>query len=252
MATSDMTTRPMTSALKLLRLLDVVGESDEPVRVADLSRRLDTSRSEVHRHLVTLVAAGWMEQLPEGSYQLTVKAAHLGNAALQHAGFGERVTTLLTDLATDTGHSTCLAVLDDDATRVVKRAEPGAAMRVTVALGRRMSLRTGATGRVLVAFAGDERVAALRERGIAVPGDDELAEIRADGYALTPPGGSDGVAVIAFPVHGRTEPPNVALGVVGPAGSFDPMSVKDDAAAAVARLARLAHSVEGEAAAWES
>nr|WP_028921885.1 IclR family transcriptional regulator [Pseudonocardia acaciae] len=245
-------TRPMTSALKLLRLLDAVGESDEPVRLADLARELGASRSEVHRHLVTLVTAGWMEKLPDGAYQLTVKAAHLGNAALQHAGFGERVTALLVDLAEETGQSVCLAVLDDDATRVIKRAEPGTATRVTLALGHRMSLLYGATGRALAAFAPADVVAELRARGVRVPEESELAEIRRVGYALTPPGGVDGVAVIASPVPARAGAPKVALCVVGPAGRFDPLSVRERLAAAVRRLARLTASVDGGVASWEA
>lgn len=246
------TTKPMSSALKLLRLLDVVGESEEPVRVADLARTLGATRSEVHRHLVTLAAAGWMERLPDGTYQLTVKAAHLGHAALQHAGFGERVSAMLVDLAAETGQSVCLAVLDDDATRVVKRAEPGTAAHVTLALGRRLDLRLGATGRVLLAHADPATVRGLRERGVGVPTGAELTEIRERGYALTPEG-EDGVSAIAFPVAGRAGRPSVALCAVGPEAVFDPLTARDALAAAAATLSRLTGVVEpGASAPWES
>lgn len=238
-------TRPMSSALKLLRLLDVVGESAEPVRVADLARTLGSSRSEVHRHLVTLAAAGWMDRLPDGTYQLTVKAAHLGHAALQHAGFGERVSAMLVELSERTGQAVCLAVRDDDATRVVKRAEPGTAAHVTLALGRRLDLRRGATGRVLLAYADTAEVTGLRTRGVDVPTDDELAEIRAQGYALTPhTTDDDGLAAIAFPVTGRTGEPTVALCAVGPETTFDPLTAREALGAAAARLSRLTASVE--------
>ncbi|MCX4832236.1 IclR family transcriptional regulator [Streptomyces sp. NBC_01016] len=233
------TTKPMSSALKLLRLLDVVGETTDPVRVAELARAVGATRSEVHRQLVTLVAAGWMEQLPDGAYQLTVKAAHLGNAALQHAGFGERVSRVLADLAERIGQSVCLAVLDDDATRVVKRAEPGTAAHVTLALGRRMSLRGGATGRVLIAHADDATLAALRERGVPLPDDEELVEIREAGYALIPEYADEGLAAIAFPLVGRTGRPTVTLCAVGPATRFDPLSAKDVLTDGATDLARL-------------
>ncbi|MGI5231722.1 IclR family transcriptional regulator [Actinoallomurus sp. CA-142502] len=253
-ANDSASTRPMSSALKLLRLLDVVGESEDPVRVADLARTLGATRSEVHRHLVTLVAAGWMERLPDGAYQLTVKAAHLGHAALQHAGFGDRVSAMLVDLAAETGQSVCLAVLDDDATRVVKRAEPGTAAHVTLALGRRLDLRFGATGRVLLAFADPAVVAGLRARDVDVPTDAELAEIRAQGYALIPEADPDGgLAAIAFPVSGRTGEPSVALCAVGSRTGFDPLTAREPLAAAAARLSRLTTSVDpGADAPWGS
>lgn len=243
-------TRPMSSALKLLRLLDVVGESEEPVRVADLARLLGASRSEVHRHLVTLAVAGWMEKLPDGSYQLTVKAAHLGHAALQHAGFGDRVSALLIELAAQTGQSVCLAVLDDDATRVIKRAEPGTAAHVTLALGRRLSLMQGATGRILIAVADPQTVADLRARGVELPDDDELAEIRRQGFALIPPDDGDGLAAIAFPVAGRTGRPSVALCAVGPQVRFDPLTASDVLAQAADQLSRLTTSVDPGATGW--
>jgi DNA-binding IclR family transcriptional regulator len=243
----------MSSALKLLRLLDVVGETEDPVRVADLARTLGASRSEVHRHLVTLVAAGWMDRLPDGAYQLTVKAAHLGNAALQHAGFGERVSAMLVELSGRTGQSVCLAVRDDDATRVVKRAEPGTAAHVTLALGRRLDLRRGATGRVLLAYADPAEVTVLRDRGVAVPTDAELAEIREQGYALTPRTTDDGLAAIAFAVSGRTGEPSVALCAVGPETTFDPRTAREALAGAATRLSRLTASVEpGAATPWDS
>ena len=253
MAESTAATRPMSSALKLLRLLDIVGESEEPVRVADLARTLGASRSEVHRHLVTLAAAGWMERLPDGAYQLTVKAAHLGHAALQHAGFGERVSAMLAELAAGIGQSVCLAVLDDDSTRVVKRAEPGTVAHVTLALGRRLDLRLGATGRVLLAWADPATVTGLRGRGVSVPSDAELAEIRASGYALTPNRpDEEGLAAIAFPVSGRTGRPTIALCAVGPEVVFDPLTAREPLASAAARLSRLTASVDPGSAAFVS
>ncbi|WP_231644736.1 IclR family transcriptional regulator [Sciscionella sediminilitoris] len=229
----------MSSALKLLRLLDVIGEYEDPVRVAELARRLGVNRSEVHRHLVTLVAAGWLEQLPSGEYQLTVRAAHLGQAALQHAGFGERVSRLLVELAQEIGQSVCLAVLDEAATRVIKRAEPGTAAHVTLALGRRLSLHGGATGRVLVANADPETVAGLRAAGARLPSAAELAAIREAGYATIPEGEGEGLAAIAFPVADRGGHPRVALCAVGPETRFDPETAREPLAAAAAALARL-------------
>lgn len=241
----------MSSALKLLRLLDVVGEYADPVRVAELAHRLGVGRSEVHRHLVTLVAAGWMEKLPEGAYQLTVKAAHLGHAALQHAGFGERVSQVLVELAAKTQQSVCLAVLDEDATRVIKRAEPGTAAHVTLALGRRLSLHGGATGRVLLANASPDALDALRAQGAELPTEAELADIRECGYATVPEGEGDGLAAIAFPVADRNGQPSVALCAVGPEARFDPLSVKELLAEAAEELARLNATFADERPGWE-
>jgi DNA-binding IclR family transcriptional regulator len=213
---SRRTTRPLSTVLKVLALLDFLADSDEPVRVSALARAVGASRAETHRQLVTLEAAGWMEQLPDGSYRLTLRPAHLGHTALRQAGIGERTSPLLAEAARACGEVVSIAVLDADTARVVQRAEPGRALHATLLLGDRLSLRSSASGRLLCALADGDTVTALAATGVVPPDPDDLALIRATGWATSTDDAEDGITALAVPLcreDGRTV---AALSVHGP------------------------------------
>ncbi|MEU6843532.1 IclR family transcriptional regulator [Streptomyces sp. NPDC046716] len=209
-------TPPLTTVLKILALLDVLADAPEPVRVSALARAMGTSRAETHRQLITLEAAGWMEQLPDGAYRLTLRPAHLGHAALRQAGIGERTAPLLERAARQAGEVVSIAVLDTDTARVVQRAEPGRSLHATLLLGDRLSLTTSASGRLLAALCSPEIVRPLRERGVALPDADALAVITGTRWATSTDDDEDGITALAVPLRRQDDEVVAALSVHGP------------------------------------
>ncbi|MFJ3671417.1 IclR family transcriptional regulator [Streptomyces sp. NPDC090106] len=230
-------TRPLSTAVKLLALLDVLADVDEPVRVSSLARVIGASRAEVHRQLVTLEAAGWMEQLPDDSYRLTLRPAHLGHTALRQAGIGERTAPMLADTARACGDVVSIAVLDAATARVVQRAEPGRGLYATLLLGDRLDLASSATGRLLCALADARTAAELEQAGVALPGPEERALIRATGWATSTDDDADGIAAVAVPLCREDGPPVAALSLHGPRERIT-------ATGALAVLRPLAHRIE--------
>lgn len=57
----------------------------------------------MYQRLVTLTAAGWVEQTEGGRFQLTLRAARLAKAATEQAGLGERTLPVLEALVAETG-----------------------------------------------------------------------------------------------------------------------------------------------------
>ncbi|WP_205786749.1 IclR family transcriptional regulator [Specibacter cremeus] len=225
----------MGSGLKLLALLDEIGTSADAVTISTLARKMGRPRAEVHRQLVTLVTAGWMAQRGDGAYALTLRPALVGQAALHHSGMSERIEELLEELARSTGEAASVAVLDGDSARIVQRAEPGRALRVTLSLGAKLALWDSATGRVLMAFSPSETVAALRDRGVRVPSDEELALVRRDGHASSLDQPGDNILGIAVPVDDGPGGVVRAVSISGPRERVDVgaalQSLRDTAAA---------------------
>ncbi|MFJ8925595.1 IclR family transcriptional regulator [Streptomyces sp. NPDC102364] len=209
-------TPPLATVLKALALLDSLADATEPVRVSSLARAMGTSRAETHRQLVTLEAAGWMEQLPDGSYRLTLRPAHLGHAALRQAGIGERTAPLLERAARQAGEVVSIAVLDTDTARVVQRADPGRSLHATLLLGDRLSLTSSATGRLLAALCPQDITEPLRDRGVALPDADELGLINGTRWATSTDDEQDGIAALAVPLCRPGNQVVAALSVHGP------------------------------------
>jgi DNA-binding IclR family transcriptional regulator len=213
------TTPPLSSGLKLLALLSCIADTTEPVRIAELARRLDVPRGAVHRQLVTLAAGGWVHQVEDGRYQLSMRAVSLGQAAFNHAGLSRRTMLLLRDLAESVGEVASLAILDDLNVRIVQRVEPGLVLRGVGALGARFSVWDSASGRVIVATADPGLTATLRQRGAELPGDEELVAIREAGYSAFAP--DDEAMAVAVPVAGGRGGAPLALSVIGPRDRID-------------------------------
>jgi len=214
-------TRALSSVVRALATLDMVGEAVQPVRISDLARQLGTSRARIHQQFATLAEAGWMERLPDGSYCLTLRPVRLAQAALRQAGISKRLTPWLETLSARTHEAVSLAILDGDAACIVQRIEPERPLSANYRLGSRLPLDTSASGRVLAAFVGENELARLNARGIKLPAPAELESVRSSQFAVATDPDGDGVAAVAVPIMVASSTLLHAVSVAGPASRFD-------------------------------
>lgn len=214
-------TQPLRTALKCFHVLDAITELGAPVRVSELARAMGWSRAAVHQQLVTLVAAGWMEQDRDGAYRLTLKPARIGQVALQMTGLGERVLPAMERLMNELNEAVSLAVLEGSSAVIVQRVEPGRPLQVDLRAEARMPIGRSASGRVLLAYATEEQLAQLATSGIDLPAADELAKVRSDGFAVSTGQWLEGVTAVATPIFDINGRCAAALSVVGPDTRFD-------------------------------
>jgi DNA-binding IclR family transcriptional regulator len=225
-------TAPLASNLKLLQLLDEIAETSGPIGVSELARRVGASRSIVHRQLVTLVAAGWLENLDGGGYRLTLQPIRLGQAALRHAGLDARIAERINQAAEELGEVVSLGAIDRNEITVLERGLPSRGVRVSVTHGHRFPIMDSALGLVLSAYSSDSEYQRLLEAGVELAGRAELDLVRSNGYATLVDDEFDAIEVVAVPIgripgsvrfslcghwpQGRTKPKS-ALAVLEPA-----------------------------------
>ncbi|MFC4117681.1 IclR family transcriptional regulator [Nonomuraea zeae] len=214
-------TQPLSTALKCLKMLEVVAEAERSVRIAELARSLGLSRAAVHQQLVTLVAAGWMEQADDGAYRLTLRPTRIGQAALRQAGLGERVLPNMERLVDVVREAVSLAILERGTATIIQRIEPGRPLQVDLRAEATMPISRSASGQVLLAWATERQLAELRELGVELPGEEELANVRLRGYATSEGRWLEGVIGIAAPVFDVRGRCVGALSVAGPSSRFD-------------------------------
>src|SRR5690349_17062319 len=218
-------TRTLSSATRALALLEALAEHRRPVRPPVLARQLGWGRATLHQHLTTFVSAGWLEQLPDGSYRLTLRASRLGHAALEQASIGERILPVMQRLTAESREMSFLSVLDRDAAHVVERVEPDRRVRAHLDGQTRWSLDESASGAVFVAFGEAAVMAELEAQGVKMPPAREIAKVRRDGFAVSPPPAEgeegDGIVAIAVPLRDERGVCVAALGLIGPESRFD-------------------------------
>jgi DNA-binding IclR family transcriptional regulator len=220
--TENERTRALTSPTRALTLLEAVADSRVPVRPPDLGRTLGWSRAAVHQHLVTLVSAGWLDQLQDGRYRLSLKAGRLGTAALEQAGLGDRILPLLEAATFRLREASFLAVLEGHNAHIIRRVQAPRRIQANVTASD-FDLATSASGRVLTAYASEAELTQLANDGVTLAPSRVLAEVRRRGFAVTDvdddPG--DETTAIAVPLMDDRGRCLAAIGVLAPSDRLD-------------------------------
>lgn len=238
MSQSPRGVRPLSSVLKVFALLDVLAEARKSVRLAELARMVGGERGTVYQRLVTLIEAGWVEQIEDGSFRLTMHAARLANAALEQANIGARTVPILQRLVDDTAETASLAVLDGNEACIVQRVESEGVLRAELKVGARLALDSTASGRVLAAYVAPEKLQRWKEAGIALPPDDVLEKVRKEKFVISG-GKMEGIRACAAPVFEASGRCIAALSLVGPLPRFQPEKSRARLCAAAEQVTQL-------------
>lgn len=213
--------RPLSTALKVLEVLQFFADKRRPLRLGAVAEGLGLSRATAYQRLLTLVAAGWLEQDDGGAYRLSMLATRMATAAMEQADLGTRADPVLRALTDATGETASLSIIDRGLPCIVARVEADTLLRAEQKLGTMMSLEGSASGRILVAFGDALTVERLRKGPHPLPGEDTLPQIRAQGYALSSGYTHSGVRAIAAPVFDQQDRCTATLSLVAPEMRFD-------------------------------
>jgi DNA-binding IclR family transcriptional regulator len=240
------------SVTRVVRLLEALCASNEPVSLADLSRRLATPKSSLAA-LLRGLAEEDLVIAADGAWRLGPGAFGLGSALIEarrRLQSSDLIREGIRRLCERSGETVLLAVGDSDGDMVtyVDLVESRNVVRYTVSIGDRRPFYATAAGRALLATCSREavdsyfkRVAPERMAASTVTDRAELLRIiekvREDGFAQTVDQTAEGVTGTASVIR------DSAGGVVGA------LVVAAPSARALGRLDELARLVLDEAAA---
>lgn len=231
--TRDYTIESLDTGLRLLRLF----LTEDSLTVSGAAARLSVGRSTAHRVLSTLEGRGFAVRDASGrGYSPGPGLMALGRPA----GFGaedrERVGAVLDDAVRRTGETVQSVTLIGDRILVTDGRESRQPVRVVLETGRTYPAYATSGGRLLLSRMTPEQVSALypRERldGEGPDGDgrtggsrsallDELAEIRACGYAVGRGEPVQGLNTVAVALAGAGRRDLLALTACAPADRGD-------------------------------
>lgn len=216
-----------STLLKGLRVLETLARSSGPRGASELARELEMTRSNVHRTLQTLTAAGFARSSADGSgYECTLKLFELGSAVMDRVDVRSAARTHIRDLADRTQETVHLSALDGGEAIYLDKVESPQPVRAYSTIGGRAPAHCVASGKALLArldtAALDRLLAggleAWTERTITDPAlmRRELEQVRSSGCAVNRGEwriSVAGVAAAVFDAAGRAE---ASIGVSGP------------------------------------
>ena len=216
--------RPLSTALKTLEVLEALAQFPQQARLSEIADKLGVSRPTAFQRLLTLVRAGWIEQMEDSSYRLSLKLVGMAGAALEQAHLGQRTLVALRELATAARETASLAVLQEGQPYIIQRAEADGMLRVAQPIGASFHLHDSASGRILYAYADEALRGAIRKLVDKVPDERTCDEVLSVGYALSREG--QDVRAIAAPIFDHRGVCISALSLVGPSMRFDEHRLK--------------------------
>ena len=150
--------------LKGLRVLETLAASPQPMGVTTLSRALDLTKSNAHRTLQTLVAAGYARSNPEtATYECTLKLFEVASTVVSRLDVRQIADPYLQQLAHATHESIHLSVLDGLDVIYLNKIESPQPVRAYSAIGGRAPAHCVASGKALLAWQSDDMLAGLPE-----------------------------------------------------------------------------------------
>jgi DNA-binding IclR family transcriptional regulator len=220
-----------STALRALRVLEVLGASPLPMSVAAVAERLGVERAAAYRMLVTLVEAGYALRDANGrSYRLSHKVVTLSRHLLAESQRTEMVRECLQQLAEQTRETVHYSVLEGVETVLVQRAKGRQLVSVQFEVGDRSRLHCTSIGKAVLAFQDARLIERVIDGGLPRHARNtivepaalrhELASVRAQGYAYDDMEFADDMRCVAVPVFEPNGKVESGISISGPISRF--------------------------------
>lgn len=226
---SARTSRRVRAVEHAIDVLDVIAASGRAIGVSDIARRTGLSKATVHHLLATLEARRFVMREPSSAlYRLSWALYELGTNVVRGVDLLRVARPYLDRLAEQTAESVLLGILDEDAVLYLDRGDAPHGLRMSANAGRRSPLHATASGKVLLAFAGDlelfnrvisQPLPRLTRTTITDPSvlRQEIAQVRQNGYATCWQEREVGLCSLAVSLRDYTGAAVGSLAVAGPA-----------------------------------
>ena len=225
---------PVQSVDRALTILQMLAESGE-LGVTEIAGRLDVHKSTAFRLLGSLEQHRLVEQLGErGKYRLGFGIVRLAGATTARLDLAREGGPVCRQLAGEINETVNIAVMDAGAAVNITQEQGSAAVTAQNWIGQRTPLHATSSGKVLLAWADADALAAVLKTGLerrtpATITDPEalraeLDRIRQRGWACTVEELETGLNTVAAPVRGADGSVVAGLSASGPSYRLGPDS----------------------------
>ena len=208
-------------------VLDLLGESETPLGLAQVALSLQLHKSTAHRFLMVLERHRMVERTTTGKFRLGLRLFDFGNRAIEQYDLRDRAQPHLRRLVTETEETAHLCILEGAHIIYIDKIEPSRSVRMITRIGATNPVHCTSVGKAILAFLPEDRVAdVLRRtrferfthRTVATPEAlrVELEKTRRRGYAVDDEELEEGLRCIAVPVLDAQRQPVAAVSVSGP------------------------------------
>lgn len=200
----------VTSLARGLAVLRSFASAGPELTLTEVAAATDLSPAVARRFLLTLVQLGYVKKV-DRKFVLTPQVMELGAGYPDAMNLAEVAQPHLQDLRDETGDSVSLTTLVGTDVIHLSHMQTAGLLRFAVTPGSRVPAYVSATGRAMLAFQPEERLAAYFAAAELVPRTphtvttepelrERLERVRRDGYALVADELDFGITVLGVPL----------------------------------------------------
>ncbi|MER6175223.1 IclR family transcriptional regulator [Streptosporangium sp. NPDC001681] len=240
--------RAPTVTGKVMAILGAFLPGDVRLTLTEICRRAELPPATGHRLVGELVAGGFVERLPDGSYRVGMLLWQIGAQATEPRELRELALPYMEDLYAATRENVQLAVLRGDRALYVERLRGPTSVPIVSRVAGGLPLHATGVGKVLLAFADPETVERVLAGELTPHAPNtvvdptrlrtELEEVRRTGIACTQEEMSVGTCSVAVPVRGAGGRVVAALSLVAWRHNADPRRLASAVRTAAGALSR--------------
>ncbi len=208
-------------------VLDLLGESDTPLGLAQVASALSLHKSTAHRFLMVLERHRMVERTGTGKFRLGLRLFDFGNRAIEQYDLRERAQPHLRRLVAETEETAHLCVLEAARVIYIDKIEPARSVRMITRIGASNPVHCTSVGKAILAFLPEERINDVIHRtrferfthrtiATAEALRAEIEKTKRRGYAVDDEELEDGLRCIAVPVLDAQRLPVAAVSISGP------------------------------------
>ncbi|MCV0396934.1 MAG: IclR family transcriptional regulator [Rhizobiaceae bacterium] len=194
-----------------LNILEYIAQCQTSVGVTELARAFDTTKSRIHRHLQTLVSAGYLLRNAESErYVISARLMALGHAVSESFELASAARQIARDLRDKLGHAVVISQPEKDGNRILLLIPSRSNIDISVKPGSILPFPSSAQGKITLAFGDSMLLPRLLSAGIerSTPYTitdpeklkTEIEEIRKRGWAVAPNEAMVGLNALAAPI----------------------------------------------------
>lgn len=194
-----------------LRILEYVAHCQTSVGVSELARAFDTTKSRIHRHLQTLVAAGYLIRNEDTErYSVSARLMALGQAVSEGFDIANAARDIARALRDRLGHAVAISQPEPEGNRIVLLMPSRSNIDISVKPGSLLQFHSSAQGKLILAFGDPALLDAVCAQELekrtphTITDPDtlraEIAQVRRRRWAVAPNEAMIGLNALAAPI----------------------------------------------------
>lgn len=224
------------AVVRALDILRLIGKSEEPMSLTDISKALDIPKTTTFNIINTLVEENCLVIKDKRSklYDLDIGIYEIGNLYINKIEYLNIVREAIKTIKDTLSTSSFFSIVDNDELIYVDKAETSNAVKTSIELGHRMPMYSASLGKTILSFYDEDsledylsRVEFKSKTNKTITDKEklklELQKDRKNGYSISDEENDPGLYCVAAPIFNNEGKPFASI-----SASFVKMNISDE------------------------